>query len=191
MKTGLYLMAILFSDSLNERIKRVKEEFAADYGASRALKNPAHITLCPPFKADGTVINALKKSLPKFAVEQNGFLLKLNGYGAFEPRVIFVHPKEEQLLRKLYHNLKNYLIQYFPFEKYHFGTGFKPHVTVAYRDLDLLNFNKAWTIFNKRSFEGEQLVNAFHLLKHDGETWKPVWEFPLATPIKEEQMVLF
>jgi len=191
MSEGLYFMSILFSEEINTKVTQVKEEFSIDFNASRALRNPAHITICPPFKADATVIKALQKSLVKFAVKQKRFSLTLDGYGAFEPRVIFVQPNEEPLLRKLYFNLKKHLVQYFPFENYHFGTGFKPHITVAYRDLDKKNFDKAWHIFNKRSFHGVQEIKSFFLLRHDGNTWKPHSEFPLAVSQNVVQASLF
>ena len=56
---------------------------------------------------------------------------------------------------------------------------FKPHMTVAFRDLRKPHFQLAWNEFNNRKFKETMLVDSLALLKHNGKVWKISARIPL------------
>lgn len=49
---------------------------------------------------------------------------------------------------------------------------FKPHLTVAYRDLQTDKFREAWEEYQVKKYTATFKVNDFHLLLHNGKQWK-------------------
>ena len=48
---------------------------------------------------------------------------------------------------------------------------FKPHITIAYRDLLPDKFPEAWNVYKAKEFRAVFDVSSFHLLQHDGKMW--------------------
>ena len=48
---------------------------------------------------------------------------------------------------------------------------FKPHITVAYRDLTPENFSVAWQEYKDKTVNSVFHVDAIHLLEHDRKKW--------------------
>ncbi|WP_291889890.1 2'-5' RNA ligase family protein [Chryseobacterium sp.] len=166
----MYFIAIYPPQSIIEEINGFKKDLAINFANSKALKNEAHITLCPPFDREAELENDIHEAFQKINTDLLSFEVILNGFGSFpNPKnpVLFVQPEENKNLRQLQLNVK---------EKFNSRTySFNPHVTVGYRDLTYENFIKAWEIYQNKSYKTKFLVDKILLLRHD-EKWIPIAE---------------
>ena len=185
-RKSLYLIALVPGPGLRDRVRSLKEEMRDRYGASHALKSPAHITLQMPFRMDGPEETALIKTLRTFASGQESFKIRLSGFDCFPPRVLYIKIDNPRLLFPLHSDLQEMLRQEpgFPGKESHFR--FHPHMTLATRDLTEESFHKAWHEFSGRDFEAIFQVHSLFLLKHNGKTWDCFREFPFKVTDPEE-----
>ncbi|OEK02659.1 hypothetical protein BFP97_14505 [Roseivirga sp. 4D4] len=171
-----YFLALIPPEPLQSEIQKVKEYFRDTYNSKGALRSPAHITLHMPFlwkeKKESKLINLLAQ-----ATKEVKFELKLDGYGAFAPKTIFIKNQESQELIDFQKRLAGFAKRHMNLFNATHNRGYHPHMTVAFRDLKKDDFAKAWNEFQDRSFNKVFEVNSFWLLKHDGSRWNAHKEF--------------
>lgn len=177
---SLYLIALVPDAALRARIRSLKEEMKQRFGASHALKSPAHITLQMPFRRPVSLEPELFQSLESLANRQGAFKLPLKGFDCFPPRVLFVKVQNQEAVKKLHSQLQKVLKEAFGFSERELGFRFHPHLTIATRDLTEEAFREAWPEFSVRSFEAIFQVKSLFLLKHNGKTWDCQREFPFS-----------
>jgi 2'-5' RNA ligase len=51
-------------------------------------------------------------------------------------------------------------------------TGFTPHVTVAFKDLEDAQFEKAWPEYETQEYKATFKVNNLYFLRHNGKSWE-------------------
>ena len=56
---------------------------------------------------------------------------------------------------------------------------FKPHMTIAYRDLQPNLFKEAWKEYETNKYTAAFDVNNFHLLQHNGKAWNIIRTYNL------------
>lgn len=184
----LYFIALVIDGEVGENITRIKEEVAEKYGSKRALNSPPHITIVPPFRMDRDSLDRkLAPVLFELAARRESFEIKLDGFSAFKPRVIFVHPVDHPELSGLQSNVIEVLSHRFseidaPDRPFH------AHVTIAFRDLTQSAFYKAWPQFEKRHFTASYLCTDITILKHEEGKWVPYIDCPfgISTGIDHE-----
>jgi 2'-5' RNA ligase len=104
----------------------------------------------------------------------------LHGFGAFPPRVIYLHVERSAELLALQANLIRYLETKLKiFDPTAKTRPFKPHLTVGFRDLTQQNFQLAWAEFQSQLIEFTFTVTNLTLLLHDGQRWQVYQEFRL------------
>ena len=142
-----------------------------NYHCEAALKSPAHITLVPPFWMKPESENDVIESLLEFSVTQTGFIIQLNGFSNFKPRVIFVNVMQNEKLVALQNSFTQFLlsIDKFPLQKDE--REFHPHVTIATRDLYKKSFFEAWEYFKKKKYKAEWILKGISLLRHNKKNW--------------------
>lgn len=146
------------------------------FGARYALKLPAHITILIPFKMEEELEPALNKAIGGVCAEVTPFIIKLDGFGSFPPRVIFVRIAEHRDLQQLHKKLAAAVGGVVPLagkkkEEMH------PHITIASRDLKKENFMDAWNQFRDRVYRAEFMAEKIALFKHNGRSWNAFREF--------------
>lgn len=177
---GLYFIAIIPPDPLYADAQRWKEHFAIEYASKASLNSPPHITLHMPFKCKIAKESSLMDALSKVGGQSNSFDLKIHGFDAFAPRIIFMKIIEELLLRQLHGNIQQVMkTQFNIFNADYRNHPFHPHLTLAFRDLKKSNFELAWSEFESKPYKGKFLVDQFWLLKHDGKRWQKMKSFSL------------
>lgn len=176
--SSLYLIALVPDPELRDGIRLLKEEMKQRFGASHALKSPAHITLQMPFRRSESFEPLLVQSLESLASQQQAFEVPLNGFDCFPPRVLFVRVGNQEGVIKLHSRLQKVLKEDLGFSEQERGFRFHPHMTIATRDLTEESFLRAWPEFAKRSFHDVFAVKSLFLLKHNGRTWDLFREFP-------------
>ena len=172
---NLYFVAIVLPDELCEKIVEIQSEIADRFNSRKSLKVVPHITLKAPFTLPEFAHIHLLNWFANLIVKIPSFQVNLEDFGAFKNTkqpVIYIKPIANEALT----NLQKLIVQEFyrTFEDVQIGSSelvYKPHVTVAYRDLKPEMFERAWPEFEIEKFSGTFLVNGFQLLKHDGKMW--------------------
>ena len=174
----LYLIALVPGPSLREEVRLLKEEMRLRFGASHALKSPAHITLQMPFRRAVTEEAGLLKTLGTFSDHEEPIEIRLSGFDCFPPRVLFIRVADHEPLTGLQSRLAETLVHQLGFPQKKEGFPFHPHMTIATRDLTEPNFHKAWEGFKEREFSATFTADRLFLLRHNGRTWDLYREFP-------------
>jgi 2'-5' RNA ligase len=165
MAVQKYFIAIILPSPVYEKAEVIKQELYADHGLKGALRSPAHITLHRPFQWKEEKEGKLVEGLAAF---RSGLhpTIQLSGFDVFDDRVIFINLKQDDELAALHtalalHCKRNLLL----FNEADDSRGFRPHVTIASRDLKKNKFNELWPAFRERPFEEQFKCAEFHLLK--------------------------
>lgn len=177
-KLQLYYIALLPGEELRERVKVLKFEMKERFGASHALKSPAHITLQMPFRMEEKDEERITLPLAECANESAPFEIQLNGFDCFPPRVLFVKVMNHEPINELHYRLRPFLLGKTGLTDKQVSGRIHPHMTIATRDLTEDAFNRAWPEFKIRPFEGNFFANHLTLLKHNGKCWDIYREFP-------------
>lgn len=169
-----YFLAIIPPPPVVDEIQTIKEYIGNKFNCRAALRSPPHITLHMPFWWKEKKEDTLCQSIDKFCKNQQPFALTLSAFGAFEPRVIFIDVAQNEPLKKLQYQLHRFCkIELNLFNAHYRELPFRPHLTVAFRDLKKEMFYLAWPEFQTTSFHHSFEVPGIHILKHNGKVWLP------------------
>ena len=173
----LYFIALIPGNELRDRVLAVKERMKALYNASHALKSPAHITLQMPFRRNSGDEPRMTETLRRFAAAEKPFELRLDGFGAFAPRVIYINITEPGPVRELHSRLKAVLSSELGLSPSELMNDVQPHITVATRDLTKTAFSQVWPEIRNEEFKATFTAGSIFLLKHNGKYWDIFKEF--------------
>lgn len=175
----LCFIALLPPQAVQEEANAIKAHFAEVYESSHAQKSPPHITLQPPFKWEKAELPRLKTALKQFSQSETGVPITLSGFGAFPPRVIYIHVEKTPELLAIHKSLLKYLEQHIGLvDEKEKSRPYVPHMTVAFRDLTKSNFRQAWKVYQEKSFDYQFTVRELTLLLHNGKHWEIGETFP-------------
>ena len=173
----LNFIALLPPDDICDRVTAFKQEIASRYDSRKALNSPPHVTLQPPFEWEPSEADALDTVLSEFAAYQAPVPIALEGFGAFPPKVLFVHVQQTPDLLALQPQLYDPLNERLGITARNRYPTFEPHVTIALRDLSISAFDRAWPQFRDRPFSAEFVVPKLTRLEHDGTRWQVAAQF--------------
>lgn len=176
--TKLYFIAIIPPDEIASEVTAIKQDFSHRFDTSGALRSPAHITLVPPFKWEVKKQEILVDVLKKFTPSCQPLSLELRNFNSFAPRVIYLDVVPSSVLETLYLSINRWMERKLDITFQHPSRPFRPHMTVAFRDLTKANFHKAWHEYKHKHFEASFEVNNIHLLRHSGRMWEVMRVFP-------------
>lgn len=175
----LYFIALVLPEEGAQQVTAIKEYFRDHFGSKAALRSPPHITLHMPFSWPDKKLDQLQRFLKAFARGQDPISLTLHNFKAFPPRVIYIdvlpHPQLSRLQEALIAEAKSELKL---FNANYKDRPFVPHVTVAFRDLKKRDFYRTWETFAHQEFHYQFLAKNASLLKHDGQAWEVVNNYP-------------
>ena len=179
---NMYFLGIVAPPDINKQVLEWKHYMRDHFGCTVALRSPAHITLIPPFWMNKNLEDDLKKDMADFAIQQNPFEINLRNFDAFKPKVIFVHVEVNDALRELKLSLEDFMIskQRYPIKKE--TRAFRPHVTIANRDLRKKDFEPAFSHFRNIEYEKSFPAIGLALLKHGGTEWNVHYLYALGLP---------
>lgn len=175
-----YYLAILAPESVNRTVLEWKRHLFDRYGSKVAMKSPAHITLVPPFKMEGRLEETLQENLRYFCHAIPSFGISLENFGAFPPRVIYIRVLKNLVLESVKISLEDYLGRQNQFPVRPDTRPFKPHITLANRDLKQSDFTEAWEWFKAKSYRESFTAGSISMLKHNGRFWETAFEESLA-----------
>ncbi len=176
----LYFVAIIPPAPICEEIIQLKQYFANHHQSKAALKSPPHITLHMPFKWQERKEQTLIKTVSLFCENIKQFDVSLKNFAAFPPRVIYIDVIENIELNALQKNMAKHLrLNLNLLNADYKNRTFKPHLTIAFRDLRKSEFHAAWDVFKEKNYEQSFQCDQVWLLKHDGKRWQQHKSFPL------------
>ncbi len=180
----LYFIAIIPPDPIFSFALQQKEYIAEYYNSKAALRSPPHITLHMPFRLKESREALLIEYLDNLAKSNPQFLLKCDGFGAFEPRVIYINLDRPDALVNLQRNIGQLMKQQMHlFNANYKDKVFNPHMTIAFRDLRKAMFHKAWEEFRVKKYTTSFMTDSFALLKHDSRHWQVHQRFHLSASV--------
>lgn len=171
-----YLIAIVLPTPVINEVEEIKNQLFKLYNLKGALRSPAHITLHRPFEWKETNELKLIESLKTFTFK-NIFTINLKNYNFFEPRVIFINVEKNETLVDLHKHLKLFAQNQLKLlNEINDLRGFKPHVTIAFRDLKKPLFYKLQNEFESKKYSNSFNYLGFSLLKFD-KKWEVLHNF--------------
>ena len=167
----LFFVAIVPEEPVYSEVLAFKSEVRDRFNSSAALRSPPHITLHMPFQWKEKKEEQLQGSLDELASRHQPFQLTLGDFGAFPPRVIYVHVKESYALITIQKEIhRNAAVNWHIYPQTN-SRPFTPHMTIAFRDLKKSIFREAWKEFGQRKYNAEFTIGDLCLLKHNGKSW--------------------
>ncbi len=185
-KENLYFIALIPKRKLREKINIFKNDFADRFNSKKALKVYPHITLKAPFKLSVNAHAELVNWFSDLRINQKPISLLLRNFGAFPNKnnpVVYINPVVTKELQFMQKEIIGSFSSLFPQDIHPVDIKFKPHITVAYRDLSPDMFSKAWQEYRNMSFDAEFEVDAFYLLQHDTKKWNIISTYNLSQEV--------
>lgn len=167
-----YFIAIILPQLYLDQIEKIKFNLFEKFGLKGALRSPPHITLHRPFewKVDKEI--ELFKAVETFEKPKD-FTIEVNGINSFETRVIYADVKQTTVLSNYQKELVWHLQKQLKItNEQHNGYGFKPHVTLAFRDLKKNKFNEVLEEVHKNKMNFSFVFNEVSVLKLVGNKWE-------------------
>ena len=179
---GRFFIALLPPESIRTEVTEIKQYFKEHYQSTAALRSPPHITLQAPFQWSLSQIPQLHQQLKTFIQPYSPLPITLSGFAAFSPRVIFIDVHRTPELVTLQRELSDHLQRTLQIEDPKAKTRtFRPHMTVAFRDLSVKSFKLAWPEFRDRAYERQFRATDLTLLSHDGRRWLVSTTYPFGS----------
>lgn len=129
----------------------------------------------PPFSFAAEKEALLLKNFSNIKLVTPAFEIQLDGFKTFQHiknPVIYICPEESNALVQLYNELRI-------FYDINLYKSFRPHITVAYRDLNIDNYEKAWSEYQQKPFRAAFCVSKVNFYKRLPTTWEKVSEILL------------
>ena len=184
MRENLYFIAILPPPEISSGIISIQNDLSERFETKKALKVMPHITLKAPFKVGENQHENVLRWFTSMAVNVTPFIIELKDFGSFpnlKSPVIYIKPVRNLSLLALQKEILRQFQAAFPSQTVsNLELSFKPHMTVAYRDLHPDMFKKAWPEFSLKKYSVQFEVIDFQLLQHNGKEWNVVRTFNLS-----------
>lgn len=138
----------------------------------RASKSPPHVTLYAPFQWPSGDRPALESALHEFTQNQPVIPMRLSGFNAFRPRVLYVHVEQTPELLNLHAHLMAHLEATLGLvDPVAQRRPFTPHLTLASRNITPKTFRLAWDDLQPHTSTFDVESDRLTLLQHKGDRW--------------------
>lgn len=173
-----YFIAAIPPEYLVTYLTGVKQSIADKYNSKAALNQPPHITLVPPFELEDNEVNKVDNLITEYLeTHAYPFLITLQNYGNFSPKVIFMDVVPNDRLTTLANDLtiNLQLKEIIKSSDYNFH----PHITVAFKDLTEDNYTLAWKEYKDKKVYFNWDLNQISLLKYENKSWIVIKNYSL------------
>lgn len=159
-------------EPVQSEIMAFKRKASLEFSSFRALRSPAHLTLVPPVRIAPDAVDRLDLLIREINKSHDPFMIICNGFSTFPKRVVFVDINQNQSLQSYENDIRRALISHAPCVARN-EHGFRPHITVAFRDLSPSAFEEAKHYFVQRPYQREWTADGLWRLDHGPEGWYP------------------
>jgi len=136
-----------------------------------------HITLKPPFRETSENVEALSSDLNTLSEYLVPFDVSIDGYGHFRNEVIFLNITENKVIADIAQAVNNLDKNAKPLKP----NQFKPHITIAHRDLNDTEFNIAWDALKNKKYKAAFKCESLSVLWHRKGSWEIYKSFEFGT----------
>jgi 2'-5' RNA ligase len=180
MRAPLRLIAILPPETLSAYVRAEQQRIAETWGPRHALRTPPHITVIPPIEIGDDRIGTLEEIAAQLAPAHATFTLRLRGFGAFAPNVLYIRPVRNIELDELHRDWRRRLEETLPgvLARYP-DKPYRPHLTLAHRDVAEAQFHAMWAHYGEKRLDISFKVKSFAILDHSRSGWSVRREFTL------------
>ncbi|HLD18458.1 MAG TPA: 2'-5' RNA ligase family protein [Candidatus Nanoarchaeia archaeon] len=131
MKLGF---AVLLGDESHNFARKIELELCNKFGLCWGLKQSPHITIKAPFNVKN--VDPFVRYLEDLARKTKPFEIQLEGFGYFEPRVIFLNVKQNTKLKTLHFSILKDMKKSFHIKPHALeGEKIRFHCTLALQDV--------------------------------------------------------
>ncbi len=168
---ALYLIAILPPPDQAGRIDALRRECSEKYQVFKALRPPVHMTLYKPVWLIPEQEEQLIGQMRLIGTERRSFVQEAENFSKFSNRVLYLQALPNPELLALQQRINRVFLEAGfdpeakPTETY------RPHFTMAYRDVTPGKFQDMWNEYQDKSFRITFPADDFSILKHDGKKW--------------------
>ncbi len=179
--TCLYLIAVLPPDDLSLQINEIRVQCSKKFGVQKALNPPVHITLRPTFEMESRYEAQICRHLKSCASGFNPFRQDVENFEAFATNAVVILAKKNAEIMGLQKGITNVFRKNGSKTRLegNKSSSFRPHLTIAYRDIPPEVFPKIWDEYKDARFKRTFTLDQFSLLKHDGKKWNRLNDFKL------------
>lgn len=175
---NLYLIALTPPLEVEREIELIRKDCSVKHNCYAALKPPVHLTIKENFELMPHDELKLIRTLKSAAMHNQSFTQRLNNFDKFYNHTIYIKGNKPVELANLKKQIiKNIKTHFRYVENEHLP--FKPHVTIAYRDIPTENFDTIFGDYKEANFKAEYLCNQFVLFKHNSKKWEVLETFEL------------
>lgn len=179
--TTRFFVALMLPPEVEDYANRVIAELGDRY-RTRTAKAAPHITLQAPFRwpHEPDALNTLSTELKAIAAQQPPVPIILDGFSAFQPRVLYINVAKTPELLSLQSALAAHLQPLNIIDPKAKSRSFSPHVTVASRNLSPGLFRRIWADLRERPAHFEFTCDRLTLLIYR-DRWHRHSEYILAS----------
>jgi 2'-5' RNA ligase len=172
------MIAIIPPEPIYSNIIDEQEYIAQTWGPSHGLRTPPHITLIPPLYLTSAEVGLLYGIAGALSGAMHTFQIDLKNYASFKPRVVYIHPAENEHLFTLHGWWRESLLTTMAhvLEKYP-DRPYNPHLTLAHKDVTHPIFEKMWRHYANKSYQASFLAEHFSILQHEQKGWSEEKKF--------------
>lgn len=167
----LRFWAIIPGDPVQAEVMAFKREAASVLHTSRALRSPAHITVIPPVRLGLEDAVSIDQVISTLHHGQDPFPVVCHGFDSFPTRVLYVGIPDQECLVGTYagriHALLNDKLPDLSLR----NRPYRPHMTIAFRDLTEEAFLQGQKHFAERRYHREWMADGIWRLDHHGHRW--------------------
>lgn len=180
---GKYFIGLLPPAVIEAQFKILKQGFAEHFQVKYALQAPTHLTLKMPFWYKEGKERELAARLTAELETQEPFQLKLTRIGHFGRRNIHQQVASSESLMQLQTTLRSFCKRSLHLVEELSDRNFQPHLTLAYKDLKPLNFEKVLEFARQNAVQGDFLVERAYLFKKVENRWQVIAPLPFGNSL--------
>lgn len=167
-----YYVAIVPEGEIQIKLQNLKLHISEHYQTKAAMKSPAHLTLFPPFVAEGNSELPLRQTMDRTVALFQPFVLYTNNFDYFPPRVAFVALEANEQLNKLERAVRHHLKELAFLRSTKIQSHFHPHITLGNRDWTPEQFEACRNELRTKKFCEQLPVQDVSLLRYNQTEWE-------------------
>jgi len=176
--SSLYLLAILPPHELAQEIHQIRLHCAAKFGVLKALKPPVHISIYRPFRLEQEFEDNFILMIQSALKEQEIFNQEIENFEAFHTHAIVLKALLNPCILEIYNIISTIMTEKGIDKHPQDNFPFRPHLTIAYRDIKPEVFPLIWEDYKNKKFNAIFKADHLCLLKHDGDQWLVIKNYP-------------
>lgn len=172
-----FAVVALFPEDIDTKIAEFRTQISKQFGPKEALAWPPHLTLRRSFAVPKQELNAFLLKLQGFLKQISPIETELDGFDFIDdypinpwvksPYVVAISVKNSKALQEFHEKLEE-------FEPHSAGgkTPYRPHVTLAYNDVDEQTFYKVKEHLRGKTFKAKIVIDNVTLILNENGVYK-------------------